>query len=82
MNIYFFENWKFNHKLPPPLLHTYQACKTVLTIQQNMKIIKTQKYQLFNSLVNWGRNLEVQFKLTCKNVNIPSLSRIEKISEV
>ena len=25
MIISFLENWQFNHKLAPPLLHTYQA---------------------------------------------------------
>ena len=32
MYISFLENWQFNHKLAPPLLHTYQAWKTVPTI--------------------------------------------------
>ena len=53
MNIYFLKNWQFNHKSAPPLLNTYQ--KTVITIWQNMKVNKTQKYQFFNSLVNWDK---------------------------
>ena len=38
MNIYFLENWQFNHKSVPHLLHTYQAWKTVLKIRQNLKV--------------------------------------------
>ena len=53
MNISFLENWQFNHKLT--LLHTYQAWKIALTIWQNIKVSGTQKYQFFNSLVNWEK---------------------------
>ena len=53
MNISFLENWQFlNHKLAPPLLLTYQAWKSNLTIWQNMKVTGIQKLQFSNSKVN------------------------------
>ena len=62
MNISFLENWQFlNHKLAPPLLLIYQAWNSNLTIWQNMKVSRTQKFQLFNSIVN------LQPKLTFNN---------------
>ena len=56
MNISFLENWQFrNHKLAPPLLLTYQAWKSNLTIWQNMKVSGIQKFQFSNSIVNWQK---------------------------
>ena len=55
MNIYFLENWQFNHKSVPHLLHTYQAWKTVLKIRQNLKVCGIQKFKFSNSLVNWEK---------------------------
>ena len=55
MNIYFLENWQFNHKSVPHLLHTYQAWKTVLKIWQNLKVCGIQKFKFSNSLVNWEK---------------------------
>ena len=52
INICFLENWEFNHKLTPPLLLIYQAWKSILTIWQNMKVSRIQKFQFCNSLVN------------------------------
>ena len=49
------ENWQFNHKLVPSLLLTYHTWKTVLTIQQNIKVRGIQKFKFSNSLVNWGK---------------------------
>ena len=49
MNAFFLENWQFKHKLAPPLLHTYQAWNTVLTIGKNMKVSGIQKFQFSNS---------------------------------
>ena len=56
MNISFLENWEFlNQKLVPPLLLTYQAGKSSLTIWQNMKVSGIQKFQFSNSIVNWQK---------------------------
>ena len=56
LNVFFLENWQFlNHKLAPPLLFTYQAWKSNLTIWQNMKVSAIQKFQFPNSLVNWQK---------------------------
>ena len=49
MNISLLENWQFHHKLVPRLLH--MPGKTILTIQQNMKLKAIQKSHFFNSLV-------------------------------
>ena len=46
-----------------------------------MKVSGSQKYQFFNSIVNW-ENLEGQPKLTFKNHNIPSLSSTGKNFEI
>ena len=49
------QNWQFNHKLAPPVLHTFQAWKSVFTICQNMKVSGIQKLQFSNSLVNFDK---------------------------
>ena len=38
-----------------PLLDTYQAWKTTLIIWQSMKVSGIQKFQFYNSLVNWDK---------------------------
>ena len=50
-----YENWQFNHKLVPPLLHVYQAWKSIVKIWQNMKLSGIQKFQFSNSFVNWEK---------------------------
>ena len=56
MDISFLENWQsLNHKLAPPLILTYQAWKSNLTIWQNMKVSGIQKFQFSNSIVNWQK---------------------------
>ena len=52
MNIFFLENWQFNNRLTLCLLHTHLAWNAILTIWQNMKISRIQKFQIFNSLMN------------------------------
>ena len=67
----FLENWQFNHKLALPLLCTYQAWKTILTIWQNMKVTGNQKTLIFQLFRNLRKNLEVHTKLTFRNPNFP-----------
>ena len=56
MNISFLENWQFlNHKLAPPILLKYQAWKSNPTMWQNMKVNGIEKFQFFNSIVNWQK---------------------------
>ena len=55
-NIFFLENCQFNHKFSSHSpTHTKQAWNTVLTIWQNMKVSRIQKFQFSNSLVNWEK---------------------------
>ena len=56
MHISFLENWQFlNHKLALPLLLIYEAWKSNLTIWQNMRVSRIQKFQFSNSIVNWQK---------------------------
>ena len=55
MNIYFHENWQFNHKLASPHLLTYQVWKSILTYLQNMKVGRIQKFKFSIFLVNWEK---------------------------
>ena len=56
MKISFLENWQsLNLKLAPPLLLTYQAWKSNLTIWQNMKVSGIQKFQFSSSTVSWQK---------------------------
>ena len=48
MNISFLENCHFNHILASPLLLTYQAWKSILTIPQNMNVRGIQIFLLSN----------------------------------
>ena len=53
MNISFLKNWKFNHKLSPPLLHTPPLSSTPSL--KDSKVSRKQKLQFSNSLVNWEK---------------------------
>ena len=56
MKTSFLGNRRFNHKLAPSLLHTYQASQTVLTIWENMKETGIQIFQVLNSLANYEKS--------------------------
>ena len=74
MNIILLENWQFNHKLAPPLLHIpTKDCPHNLAKYESKQNSKLPIFQLFSQLGEiW------KYSLTLKNPNISCLSWIGK----